>query len=71
VPSLKVVEAVDVVGEDGVRLVVAAQVVDLLDFPLERREEALRDGIDAPMFVKRLSWPSVLLQARALVRSEF
>ena len=48
--SLEVVELVDVVGEDDVGLGMTLEVFDLLDFALERSEEALCDRVDAPMF---------------------
>lgn len=58
VAALEVVEAVDVVADRQGGTGAALEVVDSFELALERREEALGDGIDAPMFVKLLLGPT-------------
>ena len=53
VPALQVVDALDVAEDGEARVVAALETLPLHELGLDRRREALRGGVDAPMAVKR------------------
>jgi hypothetical protein len=71
VTSLDVVEGLDVVGDGAPRRVVGSVLLVVDEFGSEGSEEALRDGVDAPIFVKQLSSTSAPTRSWASARSIF
>lgn len=66
--SLDVVEALDVVADGGLGGATRAVPLIVDQLGSERGEEALGDGVDAPMFVKPLSSGSACMRSQAWAR---